>query len=208
MSRSPAPGGGRRRYVPDWPANFDQRKRRLGRTMLVLGALIVLSLFATPFLFDSGSDEAADPPAAESAFEVRSDGWYLADRSQTASVTVAEVIDGDTLDARAFGGEQLRVRLFGADAPELDAACYQEATARLRQLAAGELLLLRDERLEDDGGRQLRYAFTPGGRSIEAALVDEGLATAWRRDGAFRDQLVAIEEAASDADRGCLWRDG
>ncbi len=118
------------------------------------------------------------------------------------------MIDGDTIDVTLFSGERLRVRLFGADAPETGAACAGEATARLRQLAAGELLLLPDERLQDSGGRQLRYAFTLDGRSIEAALIDEGLATAWRRDGALREQLIAIEDEARDADRGCLWSDG
>ena len=54
----------------------------------------------------------------------------------------------------------------------------------------------------------MRYAFTLDGRSIEAALIDDGLATAWRQDGAFREQLLAIEDDARDADRGCLWSDG
>lgn len=207
MSRSPAPGGGRRRYVPDWPADLDDRRRRLRRFMIVIGALIVLTILATPFLF-GGSEEAAERRAERGPLVHEEDGWHLEDTAETVGVSVVGVIDGDTLDVRAFGGEQLRVRLFGVDAPERGEACYDEATLRLRQLAADELLLLRDERLEDESGRELRYAFTPAGRSIDATLIDEGLATAWRQDGAFRDQLVAIEDAAREADRGCLWRDG
>ena len=173
--------------------------------MFVIGALIVLSFVATPFLFDAG-DEAARS-ADTSLLERRPSGWFLEDRSAATTVSVERVIDGDTIDVTLFGGERLRVRLFGADAPEAGGDCFDEATMRLRQLAARELLLLRDERLEDSGGRQLRYAFTGEGRSIEAVLIDEGLATAWRRDGAFRDQLLAMEDESRDADRGCLWGD-
>ena len=67
------------------------------------------------------------------------------------------------------------------------------------------MLLLPDVRLQDVGGRELRYAFTEDGASIDAALLDEGLAIAWRRDGAFREELIALDEAAFAAETGCLW---
>ena len=53
--------------------------------------------------------------------------------------------------------------------------------------------------------RELRYVFTPAGRSIDAALLDEGYAHAWREDGALKPILIPIEEAAHAAHRGCLW---
>ena len=67
------------------------------------------------------------------------------------------------------------------------------------------ILLLPDVRLQDPGGRELRYAFTDEGVSIDAALLHEGLAIAWRRDGSFREELITIEEEAEAAGTGCLW---
>ena len=165
--------------------------------MLIIAALLAISVLATPRLFGGGDDDEG--------LERRASGWFLEDLSGTTAVTVERVIDGDTLDVALLGGEVLRVRLFGVNAPEVGEACAGAATARLRARAGAEVLLLPDARLQDSGGRQLRYVFTPAGRSIDAALVDDGLAAAWREDGAYRDQLVDIEEDARDARRGCLW---
>ena len=77
---------------------------------------------------------------------------------------------------------------------------------RARTVLAGRtVVLVPDARLQDPGGRELRYVFTSEGRSLDATLVAEGLATAWRSDGVLRDRLVAIEEEARRARRGCLW---
>ena len=125
--------------------------------------------------------------------------------SEAVAVRVLEVIDGDTIRVEAVGGEVLTVRLFGVDTPERGESCYDEAASRLRRLAGETVLLLADERLQDPGGRELRYVFTETGASIDAALLAEGLAVAWRLDGAFRDELVGLEEAARAAGAGCLW---
>jgi len=125
--------------------------------------------------------------------------------SGAVPVQVTEIVDGDTLHVVAVDGTELTVRLFGVDTPERGEACYAEATARLAALAGSEVLLLPDVRLEDRGGRALRYVFTAEGASIDAALVDEGLAVAWRDDGAYRDQIVALEDTARSAGTGCLW---
>ena len=169
----------------------------MGRWFLIIAVLFTISVFATPLLFGGGNDDEG--------LERRASGWFLEDLSGTTAVTVERVTDGDTLDVVLFGGEPLRVRLFGVNAPEQGETCADAATSRLRTLASARVLLLPDERLEDPGGRQLRCVFTPDGRSIDAALIDDGLATAWREDGAYRDQLVDIEEDARDARRGCLW---
>ena len=210
MSRSPGPGGGRRRYVPDWPTDIRARRGRLSRVMVLVGSLIAVILIGTPVLFLRGDDggDQADGGAASSGLVERDGGWFLPEDAETVAVTVDRLVDGDTLDVRLFGGEELRVRLFGVSTPELGEACAEEATARLATLAAGEVRLLADDRLEDAGGRALRYLFSPAGLSIDAVLIDEGLASAWRQDGAFRDALVAIEEAARGAGRGCLWAGG
>ncbi len=119
---------------------------------------------------------------------------------------VLDIIDGDTLDVEIDGREE-RVRIFGIDTAERGDRCYAEASSRLADLAASEIRLAADARNRDRNGRLLRYAYTPAGFSIDAALVAEGLARAWTRDGAQRDALVALEATARIARRGCLWRD-
>lgn len=166
--------------------------------MVFLGSVIAVSSAAVIF-FPRGADEGAELLAAPG-------GWFHTQpRSlELSRVTVDRVIDGDTFDVFVTGEVQ-HVRLFGIDAPEAGQPCSAEATARLEALVASEVLLLADDRLEDDRGRPVRYVFTLGGLSIDAALIAEGLAEAWRSDGAYRDQLVRIEDAARDAQDGCLW---
>ena len=190
--------GGRRRYVPDWPRNIQRSRRRMGQTMLTLGVMIFIASFAVAQLRGDGDD---DRPLRQ-----LDGGWYLvASDVQPVPVTVARVIDGDTIDAIDFSGTERRVRLFGVNAPQREERCAAPAAARLSALAAGAVSLLPDEPLEDAGGRQLRYVFTSDGMSIDAALITEGVARASRTDGALRDQLVELEDEARRERRGCLW---
>ncbi len=98
-------------------------------------------------------------------------------RRRDALVSVERIIDGDALDVRA-ASEPLRVRVFGIDTPEREERCDPEATARLAALAGTSMRLMADVRQQDGFGRELRYLFTADGRSIDAALLDEGLVRA------------------------------
>ena len=115
-------------------------------------------------------------------------------------------IDGDTLEVVIQDSVQ-RVRLYGIDAPERGEACYNEASARLQQLLnESNSVLLHPGPRNDDGNRLLRYAFTEEAQvSIDALLIREGLAEAWRRDGQLRDELVTLEDATRAQGQGCLW---
>jgi micrococcal nuclease len=118
-------------------------------------------------------------------------------------VELEEVIDGDTIQIRR-GGDLSPVRYFGIDTPERGERCYREALDRNTQLLTDHIYLLQDER-ENDGNRPLRYIFLEDGTSLDATLVAEGFAYAWRRDGRYRDEIVALEEEAKAEGRGCLW---
>lgn len=120
------------------------------------------------------------------------------------SAVVLDVIDGDTFDALVDGSEE-RIRLFGVDTPERGDPCYREATDTLQELIGSEVRLLSDLRNRDPNGRLLRYVYTPQGLSVDAALIGEGFAVAWTRDGALRDALVQLEQRARAEGRGCLW---
>jgi micrococcal nuclease len=133
------------------------------------------------------------------------DGLICADPAPLTYAVVLDVIDGDTFDALVDGSEE-RVRLFGVDTPERGDPCYREATDALARLIGGDVRLRADARNRDSNGRLLRYVYTPEGRSIDAALISDGMAVAWTRDGALRDGMVALEQSARDAHRGCLWQ--
>ena len=113
---------------------------------------------------------------------------------------VVRSIAGDTLDT-SMG----RVRLFGVDTLERRERCASEATDRLRELAGDQVRLEDGPRLTDRYGRRLAYVYTQNGISIDAALIREGLATAWTRDGQHRDLLVGLETEARRQGAGCLW---
>jgi endonuclease YncB( thermonuclease family) len=172
-----------------------RRRARLGRMTLILGVLILLSLIALSRR-GSGDDESRAPAVA--VIELRSGRWYAADALALTLVDVERVADGDTLQVLAQS-TSLRVRAFVFDAPEDGERCAVAATERLTALTRDGVRLLADERLRDGFGRELRYLFTPSGLSIDATMVGEGLAEAWRADGALRDTLVAIEDEARSA---------
>lgn len=195
---APRGAGGRRRYVPEWPRDSRGQRQRLSRAALIIALAILLASFGSLLL---GSEQEG------ALLDRREDGWYHPAPEVLPRVSAVAVFDGDTLDVRAAATE-LRIRLFGVDAPERGEPCAAEAAELLARLVAGDLLLLPDERLEDERGRQLRYAFTPAGRSVDAALVEAGLARAWRADGALRDLLVELEDTARRARAGCLWAGG
>ncbi len=118
-----------------------------------------------------------------------------------------EVIDGDTFDI----GE-IRVRLFGVDAPEADQSCgtgagagsvwacgawvTQEVTLRFANRAADCTVVDTDRY-----GRSVARC-TVDGRDIGEQLVSEGLATAYRQ---YSLDYVTAEKSAQIARRG-IWR--
>lgn len=99
---------------------------------------------------------------------------------------VLEVIDGDTVVVRAriwLGQDvETRVRLAGADAPEIKARCEQERqlarTARdfVRGQVASGRVSLRDIRYDKYGRRVLARVITPEGEDLAESLIRHGLA--------------------------------
>ncbi len=164
---------------------------------------------ATPTFASNGatSTSASAPtatPVVGPAVTLVSPGLHP-DPARLQPARVVHIVDGDTIDVQIDGLEE-RVRYYGIDTPERGDACFSEATARNTALVGGSVLLLPDERNRDRSGRLLRYVFDAQGNSVDARLIAEGLAHAWREDGAYRDQLVSLEDQADAADIGCLWQ--
>lgn len=126
------------------------------------------------------------------------------DDARLVQAQVLAVIDGDTIEVDLGG--RVPVRYYGSDAPEAEEPCFDKASQRNRQLVEGKkVFLLPDARDKDQGGRLLRYVFTEDGRLLDALLISEGLSRAWREEGAYHDELLAMERAAADNGVGCLW---
>lgn len=128
---------------------------------------------------------------------------FCADPGSLVSSRVIRIVDGDTLHVD-LGGRDETVRLYGINAAERGQPCSIEATERLRALAGSTVLLRSDARDRDRYGRLLRYVYSPTGLSIDAELVDEGLAKAWRQDGDLRLPIIELEGMAATAHRGCI----
>jgi endonuclease YncB( thermonuclease family) len=116
----------------------------------------------------------------------------------------ASVIDGDTIE---IGGK--RIRFFGIDAPEgaqqcRDAGgkayrCGQRAALALDEMVQGKTVHC-DQR-DIDRYRRIVAVCTANGVDLNAALVEAGLAVAYR---SFSRMYVANEESAKRGRRG-LW---
>lgn len=175
-------------------------RSRIGRRLVWLGLIAALiAVLAALIPLRGGDDEPAPVPTLPPSF-------LHQDPAALTPAAVTDVIDGDTIDVRIDGTEE-RVRYFGVDAPEDYEDCYEEARARNRDLVGSEVLLLPDARERDPNGRLLRYVFTPEGQSIDAQLIAEGLARAWRDEGAYAEQFLDLENQAREDRVGCLWQE-
>jgi endonuclease YncB( thermonuclease family) len=102
--------------------------------------------------------------------------------AETISGDRIHVIDGDTVVLPPIGGARgEHVRLVGIDAPELshprcatETIAAREATAKLRQLLAGQPVTVERHGL-DRYGRTLARLTTPAG-DVEDAMLAAGLA--------------------------------
>lgn len=175
------------------------RQKSLSKAFLIIAiavALLSLSAAGVTKVITDNSTTDATPAATATAVVTLLPGGVLVD--------IVKIVDGDTIDVRAAQTE-LRVRFYGVDTPERGDRCFSEATERTRALAGARVQLVSDARLQDSFRRELRYVYTPTGESIDAALIRERLALAWREDGAQRAALIALEERARAAKTGCLW---
>lgn len=168
------------------------RQKSLSMSFLLIAVVVALAALGTAGL----ARLQRDTPETSTALVTTVPGAVLVD--------VTNIVDGDTIDVRAAGTD-LRVRLYGVDTPERGDRCFKEATDRTRALSGSKVQLVPDARQRDSFNRELRYVYTTRGESVDATLIREGLARAWREDGAQRAALIALEDQAKAAKTGCLW---
>jgi micrococcal nuclease len=118
-------------------------------------------------------------------------------------VTVAKVIDGDTIEL----ANGKKVRLLGIDAPEQGQYYYEEAKEKLSKLVEGkEVVLESDVSNADKNGRLLRYVFVDG-LFVNLELVKSGFANAYivSPDVKYSNQFLEAEEIARKNGVG-IWK--
>lgn len=126
---------------------------------------------------------------------------------------VVRVLDGDTIDV-LVNRRTIRVRLIDIDAPESGQAFSQRAHQRLAALTYRQIVEIAKKET-DQYGRilgtvyvNLSYSSNVTQRTnINAVMVEEGMAWAYRYDGKpVNLQMYALEKKARSQRRG-LWSD-
>lgn len=123
------------------------------------------------------------------------------------SARVTKVIDGDTIDVRLANGNSERIRYIGIDTPEFDEPCFREATQRNKALLKDRnIRLIRDTNNRDRYGRLVRYICNSEDVFIDAQLIAEGYAEAFRfwPDVRFAEYFLSLEKTAIENQTGCL----
>jgi endonuclease YncB( thermonuclease family) len=131
-----------------------------------------------------------------------------ADDGPRIEALITRVVDGSTLDAQVEGA-RTPVGYLGVSVPDINQPCGEQAFERNRELTGQGVLLESDPLYTvDDRHRQLFYAYTLDGVSIDETLIREGLAHATRTDAAHGADLAAVEADAAASAQGCLWSSG
>lgn len=112
------------------------------------------------------------------------------------------VSDGDSFHMELSGGERVRVRLFGIDAPEKD----QEHALQARKML-GKLIYNKDIRVEvvdmDQYGRYVGKVYA-GARYVNRYMLKRGMAWLYCHYAADDGELAEAEAGARAASRG-IW---
>jgi endonuclease YncB( thermonuclease family) len=119
------------------------------------------------------------------------------------TATVQRITDGDTIVVRTADFEDVKVRLYGIDAPERKQPGGAEASAWLRPLQGQTVTVIEMD--VDRYGRTVALVESEG-RSVNVGIVAAGWA--WHYDryckAAICGDIEAAENAAREAGRG-IW---
>ena len=121
---------------------------------------------------------------------------------QVLTGTCVGVSDGDSLLLELPGGERVRVRLFGIDAPEKDQPFAREARKKLGYLVYDKSIRVEVQDI-DQYGRYVGKVHA-GARYVNRFMLKEGLAWLYRHYAAGDELLAAAEARARAAKRG-IW---
>lgn len=137
---------------------------------------------------------------------------------RTLEGIVSKVSDGDTIHIKDSSGGEIRVRLYGIDAPEIKKSNHktgkisnpgqpfgQEALDVLKEKIAGKQIKI--EVIETDLRQRPVSVVKLGDRDINCEMIREGLAWAYRQylHRPYKSEYIAAEEGARKEKLG-LWQ--
>ena len=114
------------------------------------------------------------------------------------------VADGDSLLLELPGGERVRVRLFGIDAPEKDQELALAARKKLTRLVYDKFIRVEVQDI-DQYGRYVGKVYV-GARYANRFMLKEGLAWHYAYYAPDAKDLAAAEKNARKSRTG-LWKD-
>lgn len=118
---------------------------------------------------------------------------------------VVSVSDGDTIAiAPEHGGTIVKVRLHGIDAPERNQPDGQSARVFVVNTALFQIVDVQETQGKDRYGRTVAVVVLRGGESLQAALLNAGLAWVWPRYCRNCQEWQALQDEARSYGRG-LW---
>jgi micrococcal nuclease len=179
------------------PVHPSLRRRRLLRR----GSLVAILLLALSAILDRAG-----------AFGFKGDDWKHIDRKD---FVVTSVVDGDTVHARGPDGNDIKVRLLGIDAPELNPDTpappdywAERSKEYLVARVQGKAVTIKLEQTQtrDRFGRVLAYLYLSDNDNLNLDLVRDGQAYADRRfKHSLRPQFELTEGEARKKGTG-LWK--
>jgi endonuclease YncB( thermonuclease family) len=138
-------------------------------------------------------------------------GFDVAHQFDRHSVTVTNVVDGDSFRIRAPNEtDEITIALLGVDAPDLPIDHWSQRAAdyvRARLLGRTVTLRIEPTQSRDDRGRVLAYVYITDADVLNADIIRDGQAYADRR--ARHPYAAQFEQAENEARRKSrgLWKD-
>ncbi|MDA1278941.1 MAG: hypothetical protein O3B95_02730 [Chloroflexi bacterium] len=173
-----------------------------GSITVVFAVVVLLVVVAS---CSSGREPAKSVEASDSvgipgvASGVVSEGSLLC--LECELIDVIEVVDANTV--RTSLGD---IQMYGAYVLDQPSDCAALSHDRLRELVGDSF------RIEPGPADSIRndsdhfYMYTSAGKSIEEALVRDGLALVWNLDGQHIGWFLFRDSSAKKHDTGCLWK--
>lgn len=124
--------------------------------------------------------------------------------AQRFSVKVVGISDGDTFTAINDDNLQLKIRIYGIDAPEKKQAFGNKSKEFLSSLIFNKKVTV-DVDSKDRYGRYIARVYTPDGKDVSMLMIHEGMAWHFTRYD-NTEVYAASERVARSAKRG-LWSD-
>ena len=171
----------------------------LKRSLLSISILFMLVSLACS---ETGSSPTESPPSIPVSTPTPAQGGGPIQPGNLEIVTVARVIDGDTVELT----DGRRVRYIGMNTPERDQPYYAEATEANRQLVEGiRVGLETDQESFDRYGRTLAYVWA-NGQMVNLEVVQQGYANIFTvpPNVKYETEFLTAEREAREAERG-LW---